>query len=115
VTAQPAGTFTYLYDGAQRMVSLTNPFAEVSSWAYQSNGWLLSQTLGNGAMATHSQNALGQLTSLINRTGGGAVLSQFDQMVHDGAGNRLSVTANVPGVAALTGGIGYGFDTKDQI
>ena len=57
----PAGAFTYLYDGAQRMVSLTNPFAEVSGWSYLDNDWLWTQTLGNGAYSTRTYNALGQV------------------------------------------------------
>ena len=87
----PAGQFSYLYDAAGQATSLTNPFGETTGWSYRDNGWLQTQTLGNGVTSTYVQNALGQLTSLLNQTGGGTLLSQFSGMVHDGAGNRLSV------------------------
>jgi YD repeat-containing protein len=111
----PAGQFSYLCDAAGQATSLTNPFGETTGWSYRDNGWLQTQTLGNGVTSTYVQNALGQLTSLLNQTGGGTLLSQFSGMVHDGAGNRLSVTANVPGAADLTGAVGYQYDTKDQL
>jgi RHS repeat-associated protein len=111
----PAGSFSYLYDGAQRMVSLTNPFAEVSGWSYLDNDWLWTQTLGNGAYSTNTFNALGQLTALENRTAGGALLSSFTGMTHDGAGNRLQVTASIPGHPAYSGTTSWQYDSNGQL
>lgn len=111
----PAGGFNYQYNAAGQPTSLTNPLSEVTSWSYLTNGWLSTQTLGNGVTSTYTYTQLGQLKSLTNRTAGNSVLSQFDQILHDGAGNRLGVTATVPGQAALTGAVTYSYDLKDQL
>jgi RHS repeat-associated protein len=111
----PAGTFSYSYDAAGRGSSITNPFAETSSWTYFNNNWMNTQTLGNGAQTTYSYNALGQMIDLVNKTGGGATLSQFNQMAHDGAGNRTSLTASIPAVPSLSGTTSYSYDSKNQL
>ena len=66
------------------------------SWTYFNNNRLNTQTLANNAQTTYSYNALGQMVDLVNKTGGGATLSQFNQMAHDGAVNRTSLTASIP-------------------
>lgn len=111
----PAGSFAYSYDGAGRMTSLTNPFSETSSWTYLNNDWLLTQTLGNGTVATYSYNALGQLLGLENRTSGGTLRSSFDTATYDGVGNMKSITASVPAMAAYSGLTSWNFDAKDQL
>jgi len=111
----PAGTFSYSYDAAGRASSVTNPFAETSSWTHFNNNWLNTQTLANGAQTTYSYNALGQMIDLVNKTGGGTTLSQFNQMTHDGAGNRTQMTASIPTVPSLSGVTSYLYDTKDQL
>jgi RHS repeat-associated protein len=113
--ATPAGTFTYGYDGGGRASSLTNPYGETTGWTYYVNDWLNTQTLANGAETTHTFNALGQLSGLLNKTGGGVTLSDFGQIGHDGARNRTSVTASVPGAPALSGTASYQYDGKDQL
>jgi YD repeat-containing protein len=65
----PAGTFSYSYDAGGRAAGMTNPFSETTSWAYQNNNWLSTQTLANGAVATYTHNALGQVTELLNQIG----------------------------------------------
>jgi RHS repeat-associated protein len=111
----PAGGFSYQYNAAGQPTTLSNPLSESTSWTYLNNGWLSTQTLGNGVTSTYGYTQLGQLKSLVNRTAGSTVLSQFDQMVHDGAGNRLGVTATVPTQTALSGAITYSYDLKDQL
>jgi RHS repeat-associated protein len=110
----PAGTFTYSYDAGGRPASMTNPFSETTSWAYQNNNWLSTQTLANGAVATHTHNALGQVTELLNQIGS-TTISDFSSIAYDGVGNRNSVTANIPGATSLSGTTGYAYDSKDQI
>jgi YD repeat-containing protein len=110
----PAGTFSYGYDAAGRPSSMTNPFNETTSWSYQSNNWLSTQTLANGAAATYTHNALGQVTELLNQIGS-TTLSDFNSIGYDGVGNRDSVTASIPSAMALEGTTGYSYDTKDQI
>lgn len=111
----PAGTFSYGYDAAGRPASLTNPFAETSGWTYLDNNWLRTQQLGNGAATTYTYNPLGQMVNLVNRTSGGATLSQFGSMTHDGSGNRTSFTASVPGLPSLSGTTTYQYDSRDQL
>lgn len=36
-------------------------------------------------------------------------------MTHDGAGNRLTATANIPSLPTLSGTLTYGYDSKDQV
>jgi YD repeat-containing protein len=111
----PAGAFNYSYDAAARPSSLTNPYSETSSWTYFDNNSLHTQTVGNGANTTYSYNALGQLTELVNKTSGGTTLSDFSSIMHDGAGNRTSLMANIPAASTLSGTTSYQYDTKDQI
>jgi RHS repeat-associated protein len=111
----PAGNFTYLYDAAQRLVSLTNPYAETSSWTYRDNDWLLTQTLANQVTSTYTTNAWGSLTDLTTRNSGGQILSQFTSMLHDAVGNRTSITANIPGVPQYSGLTTYQYNTKDEL
>jgi RHS repeat-associated protein len=114
----PAGAFTYTYDGVGRMTGLTNPYSESSSWTYLDNSWLKTQTLANNAVTTYTYNALGERTDLENRLGPGStapLLSGFNGMVHDAAGNRTSVAASLPGFASYGGLTSYQYDSKDQL
>ena len=111
----PAGSFAYHYDGDGRLQNLTNPFAETTQWAYLDNGWLSTQTLGNGAATIYTQNALGQLTDLTTRASNASVLSDFGGMAYDGAGNRTAVTASLPAVPSYGGLTSYQYDPKDQL
>jgi RHS repeat-associated protein len=110
----PAGTFDYSYDAAGRPASMTNPSNETTSWTYQNNDWLQTQTLDNGATATYTYNALGQVTRLLNQLGG-STISDFTNISYDGFGNRTSVTASVPGTTPLNGTTSYTFDTRNQL
>lgn len=110
----PAGTFNYYFDAGGRPSSMINPFSETTSWSYQNNNWLSTQTLANGAVATYTHNALGQMTRLLNQIGS-TTISDFSSIAYDGVGNRSSVTASIPGATLLTGTTGYSYDSKDQI
>lgn len=110
----PSGAFSYSYDAAGRPSSMTNPFSETTNWVYQDNNLLQTQTLANGAVATHSYNQAGQLTRLLNQVGGNTI-SDFSGIAYDGVGNRTSITANIPGAAVLNGVTTYQSDSKDQI
>ena len=110
----PAGVFAYRYDGDGRLSSLTNPFSETSQWAYRDNGWLSSQTLGNGASTVYTQNALGQLTDMTTQASG-TTLSEFGSMTYDGVGNRTAITASVPVMPSYSGATTYQYDPKDQL
>jgi len=92
----------------------SNPASETTSWAYQDNNWLQTQTLANGAASTYTRNALGQVTELLNQIGS-TTISDFSSIAYDGVGNRNSVTANIPGATSLSGTTGYSYDSKGQI
>lgn len=110
----PAGTFSYYYDAAGRPSSMANPFSETTSWSYQDNDWLSTQTLANGATASYTYNALGQVTRLLNQISSNTI-SDFSSIGYDGVGNRNSITASIPGAASLNGTTAYTYDTKDQV
>ncbi len=110
----PAGSFSYNYDAAGRPSRMTNPFSETTSWSYQDNNWLATQTLANGATANYTYNALGQRTRLLNQIGTNTI-SDFSSIGYDGVGNRTSITASIPGATSLSGTTGYSYDSKDQI
>jgi RHS repeat-associated protein len=110
----PAGTFNYSYDVAGRPASMTNPSSETTSWAYQNNNWLQTQTLANGATANYTYNPLGQVTRLLNQIGS-TTISDFSSIAYDGVGNRNSVTASIPGATSLDGTTGFSYDSKNQI
>ena len=110
----PAGTFDYSYDAAGRPASMTNPFSETTTWTYRDNNWLDNQTLDNGGSATHTYNALGQITRLLNEVGA-STISDFSSISYDGVGNKSSVTASVPGATSLDGTTSYTYDSLDQL
>jgi RHS repeat-associated protein len=116
----PAGSFSYSYSGRGELTSLTNPFAETFAWTYLDNGWLKTQQSHTAAHMIYSYDARGSLRELENRAGGamGPRLSYFGGaagMLHDAVGNRLSITADLPGVPAYSGLTTYQYDTKDQL
>ena len=110
----PAGTFDYLYDAAGRPTSMTNPFSEITSWTFKNNNQLETQTLDNGATATYTYNALGQVTRLLNQINS-TTISDFSSITYDGAGNRASITASIPGTTSLDGTTAYTYDNKNQL
>jgi RHS repeat-associated protein len=110
----PAGTFTYGYDEVGRAASATNPFSETTSWSYENNNWLQSQTSQNGATANYTYNAMGQVTRVLNEISSSTV-SDFSSIAYDGVGNRTSVTAAIAGASGLDGTTGYTYDSKDQL
>jgi RHS repeat-associated protein len=113
--ATPAGNFSYSYDAVQRMTFLGNPYSETSSWTYLDNGWLWTQTLGNGAKTTYTLNAWGMLTRVLNQTSGGTTLSDFSGLTYDGVANLKGLTASIPAVPAYGGTTSFTYDSKDQL
>ena len=106
--------FAYSYDGVGRMSSLTNDNSETTRWGYLANGWLQTKTLGNGVVTTYTRDQQGRLLDLANKTGAGAVLTDFAVPAtggYDGVGNRLSVTTSIPGApASYSGTTNYQYD-----
>ncbi len=115
----PAGTFSYGYDDANRLIGLTNPFGEVFGWTYLDNGWLASQS-SPVTYSSYSCNARGFLTDLTNHawSQNGSVLSEFNgdpAGMYDAVGNLVSLTANVPGASAFSGATSYSYDDCNHL
>ena len=106
--------FAYGYDGVGRMTSLTNDNSETTRYGYQANGWLQTKTLANGVVTTYTRDQQGRLTDLANKNSGGTTLSDFSVPAtggYDGVGNRLSVTASMPGAPSnYSGTTRYAYD-----
>ena len=109
----PAGNFSYSYDAGGRPVSMTNPFSETTSWSYEDNNWLATQTLANGAVSTYTHNPLGQVTEMLNQIGS-TTISDYT-ISYDGAGNRSSIAASNIATSALNGSGTFTYDTKNQL
>lgn len=110
----PAGAFDYFYDAVGRASSMDNPFSETTSWTYEDNNWLQTQTSANGATITYTHNPLGQVTRLLNEIGS-TTISDYSSIAYDGVGNRTALAASIPGTTALNGTTGYSYDSKDQL
>jgi RHS repeat-associated protein len=104
-----AGQYSYGYDLAGHMNSLSTPNDGVSGWGYQDNGWLQTQTLGNGVTTTYAWNQRGFLTDLQSAPSGQGIASEFGNILSDAVGNRTSLQATVNGVAGFSGALTYGY------
>src|SRR5579884_2262329 len=90
----PAGSFAYLYDGNGLLHSLTNPFNETTTWQPTDNRLVGTVTLPDGVTSTYSYDPRNRISSLVNATSGGSVLSSFTNMLYDAVNNRTSMMAN---------------------
>ena len=106
-------TFAYTYDAAGRPQTLTGP-GGTAAWTWANNNALLTQLNGNGVQTAYAHNALQQLTGLTH-TLGSSPLSEFNGIVHDGAGNRQSVTATVASAPTYSGATNYAYDGLNQL
>jgi RHS repeat-associated protein len=113
-TVVPSGTFSYSYDAAGRPTSVTNPFAETTSWSYENNNWISGQTLGNGGTTSYTLNARGRDTDLINKDGAGTILSNFSGMTYDAVGNRTYISASMTN-ATYSGNTTYANDGQNEL
>ena len=106
--------FAYSYDGVGRMNGLAVDGANQASYAYQDNGWLQTKTLGSGDITTDTLDQQGRLLERSNTMAGGSPLSDFAIPRvggYDGVGNRLSLTATIPGAdPSYSGTTSYTYD-----
>ena len=123
----PAGSFLYNYDGVGRLKTLANPFSETTSWLYQDNGWLQSLTLNNGVSSAYDFDAVGEILDLAHQKNG-TTIADFRIPTtggYDAAGNRLSVSVDIP-LAGLPSGYSgpasyysgttsYQYDQRNQL
>ena len=88
--AQPTGRFTYVYDPAGRISTLTNPENQVSSWSYDAASRVTANLLANGTQASYTYDNADRLLLLANLTSGGTTLSSFNY-TYNPVGNRTQV------------------------
>lgn len=116
----PAGTFTSTYDDLDRPATLTNPLGRVTTWGYTTTDELATVTLSDGAnpiaSTGYAYSPAGRLTGVTNYGPDGAtVRSAFTNLQHDALGQLQSLSAYVPSLAAYTGTVNFGYDTKGQL
>jgi len=85
----PAGTTTYAYDARQLLTSITDLNNETTTFSYNVVGNLVTRTLPNGVISTHTYDQRDRLLSLEHHTGV-SVLASYDYTL-DNVGNRLAV------------------------
>lgn len=88
-TAQ-AATWTYGYDGAANLASVTDPDGHTTRYSYDARANLLSATDPLGRTTSYTYDALGDLTS---RTDPSGVTTSY---TYDDSGNLLSISTPLP-------------------
>ena len=110
-----AGNFSYSYDAAGRVVSLTNPFAKTTSWDYQANNWLFHQYLGNQTSTTYAYDTIGRLSSLTDLATDASTLSAYTALSYNGQSKLAGYQADVTAMPALSGLLSYNYDTHGHL
>lgn len=100
------GTWSYLYDPGGRLTTVTNPWGEITSWNYDGEDKVTSQTNANTTSLTLGYNqARGWPTSLTWKQGATPFASYaltYDQ--------GLNTVGNLTGVTEGAGAVSYGYD-----
>ena len=92
-TGQPTGIFTYVYDVAGRIKTLTNPETQTTTWSYDASGRLTGQILANGVRISRTYDNADQLVLLTNIGSGAVTLSSF-AYAYDPVGRKRMVVEN---------------------
>ena len=98
---QPTGLFTYAYDRAGRMSTLTSPANEVTSWQYDAASRVTSAQLPNGVIVSKAYDSADRLLLLANLTASGTTLSSFNY-TYNPFGNRTKVVEDNGDVLTLS-------------
>ena len=98
----------YTYDAAGRLSTLSNGSGStIVSYTYDAAGRLTAKQLGNGTATTYTYDANGNPLHLVNKTSGGALLSEFDY-TYDALDRRATM-------AAPSGDWAYGYDPDGEV
>ncbi|MGI4791118.1 MAG: malectin domain-containing carbohydrate-binding protein [Janthinobacterium lividum] len=113
------GTYGYQYDGIGRLTQATFPWAGgFASHTYERNGWL-KRTVGPRTQTDYAYNARGFLIGLRNTAvQDHLLLSDFLNMTYDGAGNRLTESAELPALGNAPDASraqSYSYDSRDEL
>jgi RHS repeat-associated protein len=106
-TAQGGRVTTYGYDGADRLVSITDPLSRVSTYGYDAAGNITQQVLP-GART---------ITSTFDAAGNRLTLAPPDRPVHGFTYNSVDLTSQYapPNVGAGTNNTGFTFNLDQQL
>jgi len=119
----PGSTWTYAYDSAGRPTSMSTPYGSVA-YTYQPDDLLSTRKIYNATLATpigetdFAYNSLSLLGSdgtsgagLMNKAGfnAGTTVSNFTNLVYDGAQRLKSMSISVPTVGSQTGTVSYSY------
>ncbi|MHB8340818.1 MAG: DUF6531 domain-containing protein, partial [Mycobacteriales bacterium] len=99
-TAQ-AATWTYGYDGAANLASVTDPNGHATRFSYDARANLLSTTDPLGRTTSYTYDAL---NDLISRTDPAGVTTSYS---YDSAGNLQSISTPLPGSPPVVTRFGY--------
>ena len=65
----PGGTTTYAYDLAGRLVSLTDPDDNITTWTYNQANEVATQTSPTGGVTSYTYDLVGNVTSVTDPDG----------------------------------------------
>ncbi len=102
------GRFSYSYDAVNQLVSILNPYTEVTTLQYDSLGQETKRTLGNSSTISFVYDSVGRNTVIEARKSDGTLHAMYTAS-YDAAGNRVTVAEN--------GGIivSYAYDNAYQL
>jgi RHS repeat-associated protein len=112
--APSAATTTYDYDARNRLVTV-HTGSGATNYTYLPNGLVASVEYPNNVVTENGYDAAGRLTSLVNRSTSGGLISSF-AYTYDPDGNRTSQaeTHQWPG-GTLSATTTYGYDQLDRL
>jgi RHS repeat-associated protein len=100
-------TWTYSYDLAGRLLSVTNSFGESAAYSYDAEGKLLIQTNGNGTSTAYQYNQQRSWPTRITQSLSGTPFARYD-LAYDGGANTVGNLTDVTELDGTT--IDYTYD-----
>jgi len=88
--APDSGRFSYVYDAADQLSSVLNPFSELTTFSYDIAGRRTVQRYSNGTRASIIYDTANNVTQFHNRTSTGTAITTNDYK-YDNVGNRTGM------------------------
>jgi RHS repeat-associated protein len=85
------GTFNYVYDYADRLLTLSNPASETTTQTWDADSRLTQRKLADGVTCSYSYDNANNLTQVANLNSSSVTLSSFGY-TYNNVGKRLTVT-----------------------